>query len=133
MANKKHKKKAQQNTPQGAPASEASTAKMSRAEKKEQSKALAAERKKAEAQAKAKAAKAKEKAKKNAKPGIFARIKSYFSSVRTEMRRVTWPSKKDLVNFSVAVCVSLVVVGIAIAALDFIIGEWLFFFSGLRG
>ncbi|HJG36764.1 preprotein translocase subunit SecE [Enorma phocaeensis] len=132
MANKKHKKKAQQNKPQMAPASQASTAKSSREDAKAEKKNLAAERKKAEAEAKAKAAKAKEKAKKNAKPGIFTRVKNYFASVRTEMRRVTWPSKKDLVNFSVAVCVSLVVVGIAIAALDFIIGEGLFFVSGLR-
>lgn len=132
MANKKHKKKAQQNKPQTATASQASTAKSSREDAKAEKKNLAAERKKAEAEAKAKAAKAKEKAKKNAKPGIFTRVKNYFASVHTEMRRVTWPSKKDLVNFSVAVCVSLVVVGIAIAALDFIIGEGLFFVSGLR-
>ena len=78
-------------------------------------------------------AKKKAKADKNAKPTFFGKVKNYFKAVRTEMRRVTWPSKKDLVNFSVAVCVSLVVVGIAIAALDFIIGEGLFFVSGLRG
>ena len=49
------------------------------------------------------------------------------------MKRVTWPTKKELVNYSVAVCVSLVVVGIAIAVLDLVIGEGLMLFAGLRG
>ena len=49
------------------------------------------------------------------------------------MKRVVWPTKKELVNYSVVVCVSLVVVGVAIALLDLVIGEGLVLFSGLRG
>ncbi len=73
-------------------------------------------------------AKAKDK-----KPGLFARIKKYFSSVRSEMKRVVWPSKKELINYSVTVCVSLIVVGVVIALLDAGIGQALVAFSGLRG
>lgn len=77
---------------------------------------------------------AKVKAKdKNKKPGLFARIKKYFSSVRSEMKRVVWPSKKELINYTVTVCVSLIVVGVVIALLDAGIGQALVAFSGLRG
>ncbi|AEB07474.1 preprotein translocase, SecE subunit [Coriobacterium glomerans PW2] len=73
------------------------------------------------------------KAKKNKKPNIFVRFKRYIGSIRTEMRRVTWPTKKELINYSIAVCASLVVVGIVIALLDTVIGQGLVLFSGLRG
>lgn len=81
-----------------------------------------------------KSTKAPEKAKKaDKKPGFFARCKAYLSSVRSEMKRVVWPTKKELVNYTVAVCASLVVVGIVIAALDLVISEGLVLFAGLRG
>ena len=75
----------------------------------------------------------KYKSKKNEKPGFFARTKKYFASVKSEMKRVTWPDKKELVNYSVVVCASLVVVGVVIALLDAGFGEALALFSGLRG
>ena len=98
MANKKNKKKAQQQ----APANNA-------------------------------AANSKVESKKNEKPGFFARTKKYFASVKSEMKRVTWPDKKELVNYSVVVCASLIVVGVVIALLDAGFGEALALFSGLRG
>ena len=104
MANKKNKKKAQQ------PARANNAAANSKVEAK-------------------KAAKSK----KNEKPGFFARTKKYFASVKSEMKRVTWPDKKELVNYSVVVCASLVVVGVVIALLDAGFGEALALFSGLRG
>lgn len=70
---------------------------------------------------------------KKGKPGFLARVRGYFSSVRSEMRRVVWPSRKELINYSVAVCVSLVVVGVVIALLDVVISQGLVLFSGLRG
>ncbi|MDO4437457.1 MAG: preprotein translocase subunit SecE [Coriobacteriaceae bacterium] len=77
---------------------------------------------------------APEKAKKaDKKPGFIARSKAYLASVRSEMKRVVWPTKKELVNYTVAVCASLVVVGLAIAVLDLVIGEGLVLFAGLRG
>lgn len=117
MANKKNKKKAQQ------PARANTAAANSKVEAK---KAVA---KKAVAKKNEKAAKSK----KNVKPGFFARTKKYFASVKSEMKRVTWPDKKELVNYSVVVCASLVVVGVVIALLDAGFGEALALFSGLRG
>lgn len=137
MANKKNKKKAsQKSTAAAASSSKAEVKAAAAADTKNQKAAKAkAAKSKAVSKADAKAAKAKAKAKekKNAKPGFFGRIARYFGAVKSEMRRVTWPSKKELINYSVVVCASLVVVGIVIALLDFVIGEGLFLVSGLRG
>ena len=114
MANKKStKKKAQQKTEPEANASAKAT--------------------KAVAKKETVAVKKADKAKKNGKPGLFTRVTTYFKSVRSEMKRVVWPTKKELFNYSVAVCASLIVVGIVIALLDAVIGEGLVLFSSLRG
>lgn len=67
------------------------------------------------------------------KPGLISRGKAYLASVRSEMKRVVWPSKNELVNYTVAVCTSLIVVGVVIALLDLVIGEGLVLFASLRG
>ena len=111
MANKKNKKKAQQQAPANNAVANSKV-----------------EAKKAVAKKNEKAAKSK----KNEKPGFFARTKN-FASVKSEVKRVTWPDKKELVNYSVVVCASLIVVGVVIALLDAGFGEALALFSGLRG
>lgn len=119
MANKKSPKKG--TVVETAPSKDSAT----KADKAKQ--ATKAKRTKAPAKA------AKGKGGKATKPGLFTGVKKYFTSVRTEMKRVTWPTKKELVNYSIAVCVSLIIVGAVIALLDFGIGEGLVLFSGLRG
>jgi preprotein translocase subunit SecE len=42
------------------------------------------------------------------KPGVFARFGKYLKDVRTELRRVSWPSRNDVVNSSIIVIVTLV-------------------------
>jgi len=42
-----------------------------------------------------------------AKPSVFARFGKYLKDVRTELRRVIWPSRKDVVNSSVIVVMTL--------------------------
>ncbi len=81
-----------------------------------------------------KSTKSPEKAKKTTKkPGFIARAKAYMASVRSEMKRVVWPTKNELVNYTIAVCASLVVVGVVIALLDIVISEGLVLFARLRG
>ena len=91
MANKKNKKKAQQQAPANNAAANSKV------------------------EAKKAVAKKNEKAAKSKKNGV------------------TWPDKKELVNYSVVVCASLIVVGVVIALLDAGFGEALALFSGLRG
>lgn len=132
MANKKNKKKATQKTEAAAaPSSKAEVKATKKSAEAKPSKGARGAKATAVTKANAKAAKAKDK--KGSKPGFFAGIARYFASVKSEMHRVTWPSKKELINYSVVVCASLVVVGVVIALLDFVIGEGLFLVSGLRG
>ena len=68
-------------------------------------------------------------AKKTDNPGFFARAKSAltalpgrivsaFKNMRAELRNVAWPSKKDLINYSLVVIGFVVVLAIVIGLLD---------------
>lgn len=87
-----------------------------------------------EASAKA-VAKADKKAEKRAdkKPGFFGRIKNYLGAVRSEMRRVVWPSKEELKSYSVAIIAMLIVFGVVIWLVDSGIVAALVGFTSLRG
>ena len=62
---------------------------------------------------------------KTAKPNIFARISTGLTNVRNEMKRVVWPNRKEVVNSSVVVIVTL----LFFVAFTFIVdslSSWLF-------
>ncbi len=65
--------------------------------------------------------------------GFIARTKNYLGDVRSEMRRVTWPSKTELTNYSVAVIAMLIVFGVAVWLIDTGFVAGLVAFTGLRG
>ncbi|MGR1082566.1 preprotein translocase subunit SecE [Olegusella massiliensis] len=67
------------------------------------------------------------------KTGFFGRIRNYFADVRSEMHRVTWPSKDELRNWSVGVIVTLVIFGICVWLVDMGFVSTLVGFTGLRG
>lgn len=97
---------------------------------------IMAERAPEKAPAKSEAAKAPAKASrpgKPGKPGLVKRATSYFGEVRSEMRRVVWPSREDLKNYTVAVIAILVVFGVAIWLIDSGVVAALIGYSGLRG
>ncbi len=54
----------------------------------------------------AKADKAKP-APKAEKPNVFVRLAQYFRDVRSEMRRVVWPDRPEVLNSSLVVIVTL--------------------------
>ncbi len=60
------------------------------------------------------------------KEGFTKRISRYFREVRSEMRKVIWPNRKELINYTGVVLVSAVIVSIIIWVLDT-------FFSGVIG
>lgn len=85
------------------------------------------------APAKAQAKKSQPKKSQPKKVGFFGRIKNWFRDVKTEMGRVTWPSKSELKNYSVAVIAMLVVFGVAVWLVDTGVVAALIGFTGLRG
>jgi preprotein translocase subunit SecE len=50
---------------------------------------------------------AKQKAGKPAKPNLFARLAQYLRDVRSEMKRVVWPDRPEIINSSVVLVVTL--------------------------
>ena len=54
------------------------------------------------------------------KPGLAARVAKYLREMRSELKKVVWPSQKQLINNSLIVIVSVVVVGAVIAGVDFV-------------
>ena len=70
---------------------------------------------------KAVAAEAKKKDAKKAdskKPGLVERARTYFKGVKSEIKRVTWPTKQDVLRWSVVVVAALVFFGVYVALLD---------------
>lgn len=90
--------------------------------------------KKQEKKAEKKPEKRTEKKKdKNKKPNIFRRFLNYLGDVRSEMKRVVWPSKSELKSYSVAIIVMLVIFGVLIWLVDSGIVAILVGYTGLRG
>ncbi len=56
-----------------------------------------------------------------AKPGFFARLGNYFRDVRSEMKRVVWPTRPEVINSSVVVIVTLIFFAAFIALTDIVV------------
>ena len=80
-----------------------------------------AENEKLERAAKAGSEKA-EKAKKDkqSKPGIFERVGKWLKEMKSELKKVQWPSRKQTINNTMVVIACVVVVGIFIWIFDFV-------------
>jgi len=69
-----------------------------------------------------KADKAK-KTDKNSKPGVFARAAKWFKEMKSELKKVQWPTRKQVVNNTLIVIACVIVVGVFIWIFDFIAGN----------
>lgn len=47
--------------------------------------------------------------------------KSWFEGLKTEFKKIVWPTKEDTTKQTVAVVISSVVIGCIVALLDFVI------------
>ena len=79
-----------------------------------------AENEKLEQTSKADKAKKDKKSDKNAKPGFFARIGKWLKEMKSELKMVQWPTKKQTVNNTLIVIAYGVVVGLFIWVFDFV-------------
>lgn len=50
--------------------------------------------------------------------GFFQRIKIFIGQVRTEMEKVTWPTKEDIKTYTIVVLISATIVCILIGLWD---------------
>ncbi len=49
----------------------------------------------------------------------------YFSEVRSELGRVMWPSRREVINYTIVVLITLAIVTALVALLDFLFAEGL--------
>lgn len=59
---------------------------------------------------------------KEKKPNFFKRAAKFFKDVSAELKRVTWPTKKDLISYTTAVIAFVILMGVIIGVLDLIFG-----------
>ncbi len=84
--------------------------------------------------AKEKTQKPKQKAPaKDAKPGLLGRLSAYLKNVRIELRRVTWPTKNDVLNKTLVVIGTLIFFGVLIYIIDTAIVPLLYAFASIGG
>ena len=55
--------------------------------------------------------------------GIWARSVQFLREVRTELKKVTWPSKRQTISSTAAVIVLVVLVAIFLGAVDFLLAR----------
>jgi len=68
-------------------------------------------------------AKKAEKAVKKSKPGVFARAAKWLKEMKSELKKVQWPTRKQVINNTLIVIACVIVVGVFIWAFDFIAGN----------
>ena len=73
----------------------------------------------------------------NKKPNFFVRtgrrFSKWFREMRSELKKVVWPSKDELKTYTVAIIAMLVVFGVVIWLVDTGIVALIAGFTGLRG
>ena len=57
------------------------------------------------------------------KPGVFARIGKWFKDMRSELKKVQWPTRKQTINNTLIVIACVTVVGGFIWIFDYIAGS----------
>ena len=52
------------------------------------------------------------------KPSIFSRISRFFREIRGEIKKVVWPTRKQVINNTLIVIVFVVIAAIVIGGID---------------
>lgn len=61
------------------------------------------------------------KGKKKEKVSVFTKIANFFSGVKTEFKRVKWPSRKEMVKYSIATIIFIICCSLFFYLIDIII------------
>ena len=75
------------------------------------------------AQAGSDKAKKDKKADKKAKPSLFARVGKWLKDMKSELKKVQWPTRKQTINNTLIVIACVIVVGVFIWIFDYIAGS----------
>ncbi len=68
---------------------------------------------------------------KEKKPNIFKRIGQFFKEVMGELKKLTWPTGKELASYTATVVAFIVLFAVIIGVLDFAFGKGLGALAGI--
>ena len=61
-------------------------------------------------------------AEKPEKKSIFARIGKFFRDQKAEVKKIVWPSKKQVINNTIIVLVAVAILAVITGAFDWLVG-----------
>jgi preprotein translocase subunit SecE len=70
---------------------------------------------------------------KPAKPNVFVRFTGYLRDVRSEMKRVVWPNRAEVINSSVVVVTTLIFFTVFITLTDLVVQRVVFLIQKIGG
>ena len=70
---------------------------------------------------------------KPARPNVFARLVGYLRDVRSEMKRVVWPNRSEVINSSVVVVTTLIFFTLFITLTDLVVQRIVFLIQKIGG
>jgi len=70
---------------------------------------------------------------KPAKPNVFVRLTGYLRDVRSEMKRVVWPNRAEVINSSVVVVTTLIFFTVFITLTDLVVQRVVFLIQQIGG
>ena len=56
------------------------------------------------------------------KPSFFSKVKRFFKDIRGELKKVAWPTKKQVINNTTVVIVVVIISSIGISLVDYFFG-----------
>ncbi|MBQ8300630.1 MAG: preprotein translocase subunit SecE [Clostridia bacterium] len=60
---------------------------------------------------------------KTSKPGFGSRMKKFFKETKIELKKVTWPTKEQLIHNTGVIIVFIILITIILAVLDVAFGQ----------
>lgn len=57
------------------------------------------------------------------RPGLFARMGTFYRQVVAELRKVIWPTRRELITYTWVVIIFVTVMSLFVAALDLLFGR----------
>lgn len=67
------------------------------------------------------------------KPGILARFKRFLKETKAELKKVTWPSREQLLHNTGVIIIFIVIFTVILSVLDFGFQELFSWFTGILG
>jgi preprotein translocase subunit SecE len=68
-----------------------------------------------------------------AKVSFWGRLLKYFRDARSELRKVAWPNRKELITYTVIVLVTVAIVALFLGVFDVVFARLIGFLSRLGG